>query len=96
MMEDLAQVLECKWRPLSQLQSLVLAGHYGKTAGVLKPFESLSTIQLQEELQVRNIFHSATNKKALKPVLSKSLLGAQRVPTLLFADPTQSLHHRLV
>ena len=54
-------------------QSLVLAGQYGKTAGVLKPFETLSTAQLQKELQSRNIFHNATNKKDLKAVLSKTL-----------------------
>jgi len=48
MMEDLAHAQECKWHPLSQLQFLVLAGQYGKTAGVLKPFETLSSAQLQK------------------------------------------------
>ena len=72
MMEDLAHALECKWHPLSELQSLVLAGQYGKTEGVLKPFEILSAAQLQEELRSQDIFHSATNKKDLKGVLSKA------------------------
>ena len=48
LMEDLAHAPECKWRSLSNLQSLVLAGHYGNIPGAIKPFESLTTDQLQE------------------------------------------------
>ena len=50
-MEDLAHALKCKWHSLSNLQSLVLAGRYGNIPEVIKPFESITTDQLQEELQ---------------------------------------------
>jgi len=35
-MQDLAHSLQCKWRSLTQLQSLVLAGKYGNSPGRLK------------------------------------------------------------
>ena len=91
LMEDLAHALECKWRSLSNLQSLVLAGHYGNIPGAIKPFESLTTDQLQEELRSRNVFHTSTTKKELKQTLASVLKGAQRVPSLLFLNPSQSL-----
>lgn len=91
LMEDLAHALECKWRSLSNLQSLVLAGHYGNIPGAIKPFKSLTTDQLQEELRSRNVFHTSTTKKELKQTLASVLKGAQRVPSLLFLNPSQSL-----
>ena len=91
LMEDLAHALECKWRSLSNLQSLVLADRYGDIPGAIKPFESLTTDQLQEELRSRNIFHTSTTKKELKQTLASVLKGAQRVPSLLFLNPSQSL-----
>lgn len=91
LMEDLAHALECKWRSLSNLQALVLAGCYGNVPGALKPFESLTTDQLQEELQSGDIFHTSRTKKELKQTLATVLQGAQRVPSLLFVSPCQNL-----
>ena len=38
---------------LEDLQNLVLLGHYGKKAGVLKPFDKLKKAELLEELRKR-------------------------------------------
>ena len=91
MMEDLAHALECKWRSLADLQALVLAGQHGNQPGSLKPFEALNVQQLQEELRARNVYHLATTKQDLNNTLRGILRGAQRVPSLLLANPTLSL-----
>lgn len=50
-MQDLAHFLQCKWRSLTELQSLVLAGKYGNSPGRLKPFDSLKVDELRQELE---------------------------------------------
>ena len=68
-----------------QIFSLALAGMHGGQINILKPFETLSTSQLQAELRQRNVFHSATNKKDCYAILAQTLMGVQRVPTLLLS-----------
>lgn len=89
--DDLTCALQCTWRSLSEIQSLALAGKYGDTPNVIKPFESLDTAELQQELRFRNVYHEATNKKDLRCVLADTLKGVQRVPTLLLGNPTENL-----
>ena len=91
MMEDMAHALECKWRSLTELQELVLAGKHGNQPGALKPFEALNVQQLHEELRARNVYHEATTKSDLTSTLRGILCGAQRVPSLLLANPTLPL-----
>ena len=55
-MDDLAHSLRCTWWFLTDLQSLVLAGMFGGTPGAMKPFLSLGTSQLQQELLQKSIF----------------------------------------
>ena len=91
MFEDLAHTLQLQWHSLSDLQQTVLAGKYGDQANTLKPFETLDTPQLQEELRKRNILHTATTKKDCSAILTGILKGVQRVATLLMSSPSQSL-----
>ena len=91
MMDDLAYSLRCKWRSLADLQTIALAGKYGKQAGVVCPFQVLNTQQLQEELRSRNIYHTHTNKRDLQKELARILKGVQRVPTLLLDTPDRKL-----
>ena len=91
MMDDLAYSLNCEWRSLDDIQSLALAGKYGKQPHVVRPFKSLNTDQLQQELRARNILHTATTKADLQKELARVLAGVQRVPTLLLENPTQPL-----
>jgi hypothetical protein len=90
-MDDLAHSFTCLWRPLSELQKLVLQGRYGKKPGILKPFEKLRKAELQQELQSRGSFDTSWDKQELSTVLISILKGAQRVPTILMTDPRQSL-----
>lgn len=41
LMQDLSHALRQQWHSLTTLQSLVTAGKYGNTPGVLKPLDSL-------------------------------------------------------
>ena len=77
MIDDITHALECKWRSVADLQALVLKGDFGKEAGVIKPFENLSFIQLQKELRLRNIYHTSTNKKDATAILQAELRGVQ-------------------
>ena len=49
-MQDLAHALSCKWKSLSDLQQVVVAGTYGRTPGRLKPLDSLRVQELHKEL----------------------------------------------
>jgi len=44
MMDDIAYSFRCKCRSLSDLQSIALAGKYGKQRGVVRPFNPLTPI----------------------------------------------------
>ena len=91
MMDNLAYSLRCMWRSLTDLQSLALAGKYGKQAGIVRPFQSPNAKQLQEELRIRNVYHTHTTKGDLQKELSRVLKGVERVPTLLLDTPEVQL-----
>ena len=91
MMQDLAHALNCKWRSLTDLQQLVAAGTYGKKQGHLKPLDGLRIQELRNELQSRGYQTGEKLKPVLQPELTELLAGAQRVPTILILDPTQTL-----
>lgn len=90
-MDDLAHVLRCPLRTLAELQNLILEGKYGKQAGILKPFDKLKKAELQEELRKRGALNVNLDKKELTSTLTAVLKGAQRVPTILISNPSQSL-----
>ena len=93
-MDDLAHVFQCPWRTLEELQNLVLLGHYGKKAGVLKPFDKLKKAELLEELRKRgglDVELDKMDKAELASTLTGVLKGAQRVPTILITNPSQNL-----
>ena len=60
MMSDLPHALRRQWRSLAALQTLVAAGKYGKTPGVLKPLDSLKINELREELRARGMKQTET------------------------------------
>lgn len=90
MMQDLAHALHCKWRSLADLQQLVVAGTYGKNKGKLKPMDGLRVQELRMELQSRGYQTDEKLKPQLQEDLTDLLAGAQRVPTILILDPTQT------
>ncbi len=91
MMHDLAHALHCKLRSVADLQALILKGKYGNSPGSLKPLNGLRVEQLRQELETRGQCTSDKLKPELLEELSCILKGAQRVPTLLVCNPTQSL-----
>ena len=96
MMADLAHALQKKWRTLADLQDLILAGKYGNAPGQLKPLDGLLVAKLKEELKARHITTDGKNKPELQTELTELLQGAQRVPTLLTQNPSQSLALSLI
>ena len=90
-MMDLAHALYCSWRSLTDLQELVLAGKLGNKPGCLKPFHNLKISDLRDELHARGVETDGKSKKHLTYQLNSILQGAQRVPTLLTLNPTQTL-----
>ena len=75
---------------IADLHSLAVGGKYGKHEGIIHPFQSLNTQQLQKELRARNIYHTFTTKCDLQKELSHVLKGV-RVPTLLLDTPQVQL-----
>lgn len=92
MMDDFAYSMHCTYRSLSDLQAVALAGKYGKQPGVIRPFQTLSTRELQDELRARNVYHMCTTKRSLQKELARVLKGVQRVPTLLLENPEAELN----
>lgn len=90
-MDDLAHSLRFSWLSLGDLQNLVTQGKFGSKPGVLKPFDKLKKAELKEELVKWGVLNITRDKKRLESTLVSILKGAQRVPTLLITDPTQSL-----
>ncbi len=90
-MGDFACACQCEWCSLAELQALVLAGKYGSRVGTLKAFAGLKVGELREELHARGIWDTDKPKKELEGVLTQTLRGAQRVPSLLITNPKQSL-----
>lgn len=66
-------------------------GKFGRQSGVLEPFKSLSLDQVRQELRVRNIYHTSKTKKEAEAILTDTLKGVQRMPSILITNPTTSL-----
>ena len=81
MMDDFAYSMRCICRSLADLQSVALAGKYGKQPGAIRPFQNLSSRELQEELRARNVYHMCTTKRNIQKELARVLKGVQRVYT---------------
>ena len=77
-MQDLCHALRRKLRSLSELQTIVTAGKYGKKAGELKPLDSLKAAELKLELKARGHKHIDNKlKPELQQTLTSILEGAQ-------------------
>ena len=91
-MDNLAHTLNHPLRNYHDLQQVAIKGVYGKKAGQLKPFDNLLVGELRQELQARGENGTDKLKKPqLLDALESTLKGVQRVPPLLFHNPTQSL-----
>ena len=89
MIQDFSHTAQCPPRSLECLQGLVTAGRH---QGIkLKPLEKLLVSDLKTELLARGFDISGKNKPQLQSILSEELKGAQRVPSLLVTNPTQSI-----
>lgn len=91
MISDFAHASRLIWRSLEDIQALAVGGSYGKQSGKLKPFDGLKVDQLKNELLARGQFDVNKRKPELVDTLNKCLKGVQRAPSLLIANPTQSL-----
>ena len=91
LMQNLGYALQCKRRTLADLQKLVLAGSFGNAPGRLKPLDGLLVNDLRTELRTRGMPTSGKLKDELQADPTATLKGAQRVPTLLTQNPSQSL-----
>ena len=81
-----------KWRSLELMQSIATADIYGKEAGSIKPFDQLKVDELKSELRARGKeIGTSMLKPDLRKTLHQTLRGVVRVPSLLLANPTQSL-----
>ena len=78
-------LMQCPPRSLECLQSLILRGKYGGQAG------KLLVAELRDELKARGFVTAAMKKPEMQEQLTELLKGAQRVPSLLVLNPTQSL-----
>ena len=86
--EDIAHAYAQKWCTLSDIQEIAMGGKFGCQSGVLEPFKTLSIDQLQQELRMRDIYHTSKTKKEAEAVLTDTLKGVQRVPSILITNPT--------
>ena len=82
--EDIAHAYTQKWCTLFDIQEIAIGGKFGHQSGVLEPFKTLSIDQLQQELRMRDIYHT---KKEAEAVLTNTLKGVQRVPSILITNP---------
>ena len=95
MCDELDHVFRCKHISLHDKQNLVLGGPLGKKNSLAqkpKPLQGLKKEELQVELEGRGTVKDAT--RMLKPDLEKELAtelrGVQRVPALLYSNPSVS------
>ncbi len=91
LMDDQAHALQCPWRSLAELQSIAIAGVFGKEPFKPKPFDKLKVTQLRQELGKRGLEGTDALKPELSQTLQEILKGIQRVPSLLLQNPTQPL-----
>lgn len=90
---ELDHTFRCDWMSLKDRQNLVLRGRIGRRNSVKKKAKPLSRLTKQEliqELASRGIFEG-DKKKELEDALTTELHGVQRVPALLFENPTDDL-----
>ena len=83
----------CHYLSLIDRQQLVLAGPLGRKnslAKAPKPFQKLKKDELIRELNARGIYEGES-KKELEKLLTEELHGVQRVPALLYNNPTATL-----
>ena len=83
----------CHYLSSSDRQQLVLAGPLGRKnslAKASKPFQNLRKDELIRELNARGIYEGES-KKELEKLLTEELHGVQRVPALLYNNPTATL-----
>ena len=91
---ELDHTFKCKFVSLKDRQDRVLKGLLGRRNSVnkkkSKPFSNLKKQDVVRELGSRGIFQGDT-KKELEDNLTNELQGVQRVPALLFENPTEDL-----
>ena len=83
----------CAHLSLADRQELVLKGalgHKNSLAKLRKPFKGLNKESLIAELSSRGIYQG-DNKRELDKLLTEEMHGVQRVPALLFNNPTGDL-----
>ena len=92
-MYELDYFFNCPHMSLSDRQELVLKGPLGKKNSLHqanKPFQDLKKDELTRELSGRGI-HEGETKEELQNLLKEELHGVQRVPALLYQNPTLPL-----
>ena len=90
---DLDICFSCHYLSLTERQQLVLSGPLGRKNSLSKaskPFQKLNKDELIRELNARGIYEGNT-KKELEKLLTEELHGVQRVPALLYNNPTSTL-----
>ena len=88
---DQSHSLRRKIRSLYDLQRLATMGSFGCNPNVVKPFESLTLGNLQNELRKRGCIGVDLPRQKLVQKLKESLEGVQRVPSLLLSNPNADL-----
>ena len=91
MMDDFVYSMRCTCCSLSDLQAVAPAGKYGKQPSVIRPFQTLSTRELQEELRARNVYHMCTTKRSLQKELSKSFKRSAKGTNTFTAKPRRNI-----
>ena len=90
---EMDYVFHCPHLSLADRQNFVLKGPYGKTFSIQKrnkPFQNLTKDELVRELSARRIYKGKT-KEQLQNLLKEELDGVQRVPAILYQNPTLPL-----
>ena len=86
---SLSTALAAKRLSVADRQEIAIAGVFGKIAGRAKPFDGLKRADKERELQARGL-STTGNVGALNERLRETLLGTQRVLSLMFATPQDS------
>ena len=90
---DLDICFSCHYMSLAARQQLVLSGPLGRKTSLAKaskPFQNMKKEELIKELNARRIYEGET-KKELEKLLAEELHGVQRVPALLYTNPTSTM-----
>ena len=87
MCHHLNYMAQRKNRTLTERQQLVLARTKEKEARqLLKQFKDMKVNELQAEIEARGLEDSTKTKPELAQILNEELVGATRIPALLFGD----------